>query len=52
MSTEQNRQYKKSAKFGGKNYWIFDIKQTQRRWFRYLVLTITQKLREKGNGIG
>lgn len=27
MSNEQNQQYKKSVKFDGRNYWIFDVKE-------------------------
>lgn len=30
MSTEQNRQYKKTVKFDGKNYWIFDVKKASK----------------------
>lgn len=30
MSNEQNRQYKKSVKFDGKNYWIFDVKEVSK----------------------
>jgi len=30
MSTEQNRQYKKTVKFDGKNYWIFDEKEASK----------------------
>ena len=30
MSTEQNRQYKKTVKFDGKNYWIFDVKEASK----------------------
>lgn len=30
MSNEQNRQYKKSVKFNGKNYWIFDVKEASK----------------------
>ena len=30
MSNEQNRQYKKSVKFDGKNYWIFDVKEASK----------------------
>ena len=30
MSNEQNRQYKKSVKFDGKNYWMFDVKEASK----------------------
>ena len=54
MSNEQNRQYKKSVKFDGKNYWIFiaPLEKKAYLWDKYLLPDLPEKIFHPFGSIG